>query len=151
MGFEPAISDFSTLKALICLWKPWRPKGYFQFEIIINVLVSSFQFIWIPMLWVYHHYKYAYSYSAGIDFRRQNLTSTDVRFWRLMPIPALYGLNLHRMNVSRWMGDRRPVFYRGCCWPLILHCITCKYVQPRPNPPTACHSHRHHRHFSFHS
>ena len=28
---------------------------FFQFEIIINVLVSSFWFIWIPMLWVYDH------------------------------------------------------------------------------------------------
>ena len=26
-----------------------------QFEIIINVLVSSFRFIWIPILWVYDH------------------------------------------------------------------------------------------------
>ena len=34
-------------------------KGFFQFEIIINVLVSSFCFIWIHnMLWVYDHYKY---------------------------------------------------------------------------------------------
>ena len=30
-----------------------------------------------------------FSYSAGIDFRRQNLTSTDVRFRRLKSIPAL--------------------------------------------------------------
>ena len=30
------------------------------------------------MLWVYGHYKYVYSYSAGIDFSRQNLTSTDM-------------------------------------------------------------------------
>ena len=44
------------------------------------------------MLWVYGHYKYARSYSAGIDFRRQNLTSTDVRFWRLKSIAALQGL-----------------------------------------------------------
>ena len=29
------------------------------------------------------------SYSAEIDFRRQNLTSADVRFWRLKSIPAL--------------------------------------------------------------
>ena len=29
------------------------------------------------------------SYSAGIDFSRQNLTSVDVRFWRLNSIPAL--------------------------------------------------------------
>ena len=28
----------------------------------------------------FDHYKYVYSYSAGIDFTRQNLTSTDVRF-----------------------------------------------------------------------
>ena len=33
------------------------------------------------MLWVYGHYKYFYSYSAGIDFSRQNPTSTDVRFY----------------------------------------------------------------------
>ena len=48
---------------------------FFQLEIIINVLVSYFRFIWIPILWVYDQYKYVYSYSAGIDFRRQNLTS----------------------------------------------------------------------------
>ena len=64
-------------------------KGFFQFLIIINVLVSSFHFIWIPILWVYGLYKYFYSYGMGIDFRRQNLTSTDVRFWHLKSIPAL--------------------------------------------------------------
>ena len=42
------------------------------------------------MLWVCGHYKYFYSYNAGIDFSRQNLTSTDVRFWRLKSISALY-------------------------------------------------------------
>ena len=78
----------TTLK--IFLYKPWRPKGFFQFEIIINVSVSSFRFIWIPMLWVYGHYKYFNSYTAWIDFGRQNLTSTDVRFWRIKSIPALY-------------------------------------------------------------
>ena len=30
-----------------------------------------------------------YSYSAGIDISRQNLTSIDVRFWQLKSIPAL--------------------------------------------------------------
>ena len=49
----------------------------------MNILVSSFRFIWIPMLWVHGHYKYVLSFSAEIDFRRQNLTSTDIRFWRL--------------------------------------------------------------------
>ena len=28
---------------LFLKFKPWRPKGFFQFEIIINVLVSSFR------------------------------------------------------------------------------------------------------------
>ena len=32
-----------------------------------------------------------YSFSTGIDFRRQDLTSTDVRFWRLKSAPALKG------------------------------------------------------------
>ena len=33
------------------------PNGYFPFAISIRVLVSSFCFIWIPMLWVHDHYK----------------------------------------------------------------------------------------------
>ena len=47
-------------------------------RVFINALVSSFWFIWIPMLWFYGHYEYFYSYSAGIDFiayRRQVLKS----------------------------------------------------------------------------
>ena len=53
-------------------------KCFFQFDIIINVLVSSFRFIWIPMLLVYDHYEYVYTHSAGIGFRRQNLTSVEM-------------------------------------------------------------------------
>ena len=76
-------------KVQILLYKLWRPKGSIQFEIIINVSVSSFRFIWIPMLWFYGHYIYFNSFSGGINFRRQNLTSIDVRFWHLNLIPAL--------------------------------------------------------------
>ena len=50
-------------------------KGFFRFETIINVLVRSFWFIWLPMVLVYGHFKYVSSYRARIDFRRQNLTS----------------------------------------------------------------------------
>ena len=32
--------------------------------------------------------KYIKSYSAGIDFRRQILKSTDFRFWPLKRVPA---------------------------------------------------------------
>ena len=88
----------STLKQLNFFMKPWRPKGFFQFEITITVLVSFFRFIWIPRLWVYGHYKYFHSFSAGTDFRQQKLTSTDVRFCRLKSVPALKGLNVCRIQ-----------------------------------------------------
>ena len=55
-------------------------QSFFRFEIIMNVLVSSYRFILIPMLWVYDHYKGFNSFSAGTVFMRQNLTSIDVRF-----------------------------------------------------------------------
>ena len=70
--------------------------------IIINVLVSPFWFAWIPMICVCGHYKYFNSYSAGIDFRRQNLTSTDVRFWRL-------GGRSH--HCKGWVGEENPPLY----------------------------------------
>ena len=66
--------------------------GFFQFEITINVLVSSFRLIWIPMLWVCGHQKYFNSLSVGIFLIRHNLTSTDVRLWRIKTVPALKGL-----------------------------------------------------------
>ena len=56
-------------------------KEVFEFQIIINVSVSSFWFIWIGLhiIWVYGHHKYFNSSSAGIDIRRQNLTIDDSR------------------------------------------------------------------------
>ena len=66
--------------------KTKRPTGFFQFQIIIPVLVSSFRFIWIPMLWVYGHYKYftlsvriSISFSAGIDLFQCGYRSLSVR------------------------------------------------------------------------
>ena len=42
--------------AEIFLYKPWRPNVFlFQFKIIINGLIRSFRFIWIPISWVYGH------------------------------------------------------------------------------------------------
>ena len=63
-------------------------KSFFQFEIIINALVSSLRFIWIHMLWVYSHsfflflrsphWKYWRLKTSESDvFRRQILTSKD--------------------------------------------------------------------------
>ena len=36
---------FNPYNAEIFLYKQWRPKGFFQFEFIISVLVSSFRFL----------------------------------------------------------------------------------------------------------
>ena len=76
------------------MYKQQIPKGFFRFEIIINVLVISFWLIWISMLWIYGHYKYFNSFSAGIVSIRQNLPSTDVIFWRMKTVPALKGLRV---------------------------------------------------------
>ena len=52
-----------------------RQKFFFQFKIIINVSVSSFRSIWIPMLCVYSHYNYLI-FSV-------RWSSLDVSIWRL--------------------------------------------------------------------
>ena len=65
-----------------------------EFFFILNhykCLSQLFRFIWIPMLWVYSHYKYFNSFSSGTVFKRQNLTSRDVRFWRIKTVTALKG------------------------------------------------------------
>ena len=62
----------------LCDFNPWNAEIYcishgehgevvFLFEININVFVSSFCFIWIPMLCVYGHCKYLYSLSMVIN------------------------------------------------------------------------------------
>ena len=67
-GKIPGDWYFKPYNAEICLYI------FFQFEIIINVSVSSFRFIWIHISWVSGHYKYFYSYSTGIEFRRRITT-----------------------------------------------------------------------------
>ena len=52
--------------------------------------------------------KIFYSFSAGTDFRRQNLTSIDVRFWRLKSVPALK----EKIMVQWWANVSR-------LWPMI--------------------------------
>ena len=62
---------------------------FFHFEIIINVLGSSFLFVWIPIVWVYGHYIYVHSFNAVIAFRRQNLTiKVDPRAVSVNPLTA---------------------------------------------------------------
>ena len=67
------------------------------------------------MLRVYDHYKmFVYSYSAGIDFRRQNLTSADVRFWRLKSIPVLQGLNT-QLSLTLSCLSSYPISLKWLC------------------------------------
>ena len=83
MSYEIAVEKYIwvlILKALkyFCI-NPRDRRFLILKSSFINVLVSSFCFIWTHKLWVYDHYKYLYSYSAGIDcmdvYSRQILTS----------------------------------------------------------------------------
>ena len=47
--------------------------------------------------------------SAGIHFRRQILTSTDVRFRRLKLTPALSGLTILKINLDIYQQDLKMV------------------------------------------
>ena len=94
--FLPLILTLTSLK--YHLFKPWRLKLFLQFEITLNVLISSFRFIWIHMLWVYDHYNYFDFFSSVIVFISQDLTSTDVRSWHIKTVPALKGLTLDLLN-----------------------------------------------------
>ena len=64
-------------KGFILIW--YHHKSLFQlFPIHLNTYVMGLR----PL-------EIFYSYSAGIDFSRQNLRTIDVRFWWLKSIPAL--------------------------------------------------------------
>ena len=54
---------------------------------------------------VYDRHKYFYYYSAAIDFRRQNLTSVDIRFLILLavhefPVEIFQGASLPELSHS---------------------------------------------------
>ena len=68
-----------TVQEYFCI-KHGDQRFFLQFEIIVNVLVCSFRFILILMLGVHGHHKCVNSFRVATVFRRQNLTSTDVRF-----------------------------------------------------------------------
>ena len=59
---------YHAYRIVLFFLNTWRMKGFFYFEIIINVLVSSFRFIWIPMLWVYGHYIYLNSFRGSSSY-----------------------------------------------------------------------------------
>ena len=79
---------------------------FFQFKMIINVFVSSFWLIRIPMFVGLRPLQFLYYFIAGtvsIMSIRRNLTSADVIFWRLKSFPALWGLT--RQNTLLLIKD----------------------------------------------
>ena len=66
---------------------------FFQFEIIINVFVSFLRFICIHLCYGSTAVINDWFFQCEDRLRCQNLTSTDVRFWCLISVPALTGLN----------------------------------------------------------
>ena len=136
-------------------------KVFFLFQITINILVGFSRFIWITMLWVCKYYKYFYSYSAEINFRRQNLTSkVDLRavrvkvshkfkvFWPCITvywISICYGQGDGEMGTSagqihfpvlvRWAGQRHaPPPDTPPCGFLNEHCVEGKPIPPPDTP-----------------
>ena len=76
---------FDPYNAELLFHKTWRTKGFIQFEIIINVLFSSFCFICIPMFMSNVMSKAIIIYFLIRSVRGSTL---DVRFWRLNPLTA---------------------------------------------------------------
>ena len=63
------------------------------------------------MLWVYGHDKYFFhSHSAGIDFRRENLTSVDIRFQQTVD-PALQGLSIVYNKIQMFFCEKHPNYW----------------------------------------
>ena len=58
----------SIILYLYIFMKTKGQRSYFEFEIILNVLVCAFRFIGRPMLWVYGHYKYINYYCYTLPF-----------------------------------------------------------------------------------
>ena len=76
------------------MYEPWRPKCYYQFKIITNGLVSSFTFIWIPMLWVYDHF---FIFSTPLYVRIWRLQTSDSDVSRRSPSWKAYSFNLTKI------------------------------------------------------
>ena len=119
--FTEYILSQSAEIALIT-YKPWRcvfsiwnhPKWLsWLFMIHLNTYVMD-----LRPLWLFHFY------SVGIDFRRQNLTCTDVRFWRLKSIPHCQSYITHSTAV---LHDNLYLWYPYCLtWSIIDICYSCR-------------------------
>ena len=74
-----------------------------MYELSINVLVGSFHFIWIFMLWVYSHYKYFIPAVWGSTFRRQNWHLRSILKLRYKCSQRIYVLKVHLSVTTDWL------------------------------------------------
>ena len=66
----------NTYNAEIYLYKPRRPKGFFNLKSswMSYSLINSYRFIWISYLWYEYRVIFLNSFNAGTDFGCQILT-----------------------------------------------------------------------------
>ena len=77
----------------------------FQFEIIINVLLSYFCFIWIPILWFYGHYKYVTLLVRGLTLdvnRCKGYTAKPFLNRFITPLKHCYCEQNVCLNINIW-------------------------------------------------
>ena len=68
--------NINAYDAELFLYKPWGLRGYLQFENIMNVLVSSFCFIW-------RYLCYESTAISNIEILTMRGSTLNVRIWRL--------------------------------------------------------------------
>ena len=79
------------------------------------------------MVWVDNHYHFFHSFSAEIDFRRQNLTSTYVRIRRLYTTDSdVYRRQFYRCQILT--SEDGPRTERVKCTKRVQHDLLYKYI-----------------------
>ena len=86
----------------MCMWKPMKQKPWTNKKIPFHYMNMMDTVNWANgniYTWPYGQLIYSFFSARGFDFRHQNLTSIDVRFWRLKTVfPALKGLTSTQPN-----------------------------------------------------
>ena len=104
--------SFNRYNTEFILYKSWKPKGLFQFKMIINVLdiapFNSFEYLCYGSTAIITSFTL---YSVGIDFSHQILTSIDDRFWRLVD-PRTVRVNPLTAKLFNWNSQKKVNFFQ---------------------------------------
>ena len=93
---------------------------FILFEIIIKVLVSSFWFIWIPLLWVYGHYIFLLSQRGD----RLQTSESDVYRCQILMLgwfPLCKGWTLTHWFIN--VGTASEMVDQHCCSNGLISCV----------------------------